>query len=87
MRQSEIKEWSLFLGGGDAQVARSELHRLVARLDEAFDIVNYVGRVLNGSPGGFVDESLSVSRATLTEAMQHLEASRDALGSGDPEAA
>ena len=87
MRQSEIKEWCLFLGGGDVEVTRVELHRLVTRLDEAFDIVNYVGRLLKGSPGGFADETLSVSRATVTEAIQHLESARQALGAGDPEAA
>lgn len=87
MRQSEIREWFLFLGANDAKDAAAELHRLITRLDEAYDIVNYVLKLLTGSPGGFADESLVVCRATLTEAIQHLEATRRRMGFGDPEAA
>lgn len=87
MRQAEIREWFLFLGATTGSEAADELQRLVTRLDEAYDIVNGVLKRVSGAPGGEVDETLLVSRSTLTEAVQLLDAARRRMGFGDPEAA
>lgn len=87
MRQAEIREWFLFLEAASGAEAADELQRLIIRLDEAYDIVNAVLRRVSGAPGGEVDETLLVSRTTLTEAVQLLDATRRRMGLGDPEAA
>lgn len=87
MREPEIREWCFFLGAKNTQEASAELHRLITRLDEALDIVNYVVKLLAGSPGGFAEETLVVSRGTLAEALENLADVWGCIASTGPEAA
>lgn len=84
---ASISEWCRFLGAHDTSEARAELHRLITRLDDAYDTVNYVLKLLNGAPGDEVDGVLYVTRSTLIEAMNFLTAARRRMEHGDPEAA
>ncbi|GGD12634.1 hypothetical protein [Nocardioides daphniae] len=84
---ASISEWCRFLGAQDTHEARAELHRLITRLDDAYDTVNYVLKLLNGAPGDEVDSILFITRSTLIEAMNSLTAARRRMENGDPEAA
>lgn len=83
-----IGDWFRFLGVQTTNEASAELHRLITRLDEAYDAVNYVLKLLNGAPGDDeVDGVLCVSRSTLIEAINSLSETRRRINLGGPEAA
>lgn len=86
-RHHELRDWYRFLGVATASDAAAELHRMICRLDEAYDIVNHVLKGLAGSPGGQVDDVLTVVRAGLSEAIDHLDETKRQMGYGDPDAA
>lgn len=84
---STVSEWFRFLGVRDTNEASAELHRMITRLDEAYDAVNYVIKLVNGAPGAELDGVLLVTRSTLVEAINLLTETRRRMTQGDPEAA
>ena len=73
MDKVKAREWHLFLGTRDSDGAASELMRLVQRLDDAFDIVNYVLLRVSGSPSADSEENLRVARMALNEGSGYFE--------------
>lgn len=86
-RHGEVRAWFHFLGVQTANDAAGELRRMVMRLDDAYDAVGYVLKLLAGSPGGAVEDVLRVTRTTLDEAMEMLDETVTQLRAGDPDAA
>lgn len=88
MATATVSDWFRFLGVQSAHDASAELHRLITRLDDAYDAVNYVLKLVNGAPGDDeVDGILHVSRSTLIEAISSLSETRRRINLGGPEAA
>ncbi len=73
MDQMQAREWHMFLGTRDSDSASAELTRLVQRLDDAFDSVNYVVRLITGSPSAAAEENLRVARTAINESTDHLQ--------------
>ena len=68
-----IHDWYRFLDARSDDEAVSELRRHIARLDHARDFVDEVYRRLAFSPGGEIDELVSISRLSLSEAAEMLQ--------------
>ena len=68
-----IHEWYRFLDAHSDDEAVSELRRHIARLEDAHQSVDQIFRRLAFSPGGDVDELLSIARLSLSEAAEMLE--------------
>ena len=68
-----IHEWYRFLDARSDDEAVSELRRHIGRLEEAHGVVDQAFRRLAFSPGGEVDELLSIARLSLSEAVEMLQ--------------
>lgn len=87
MRSADLRSWLLFTGSRDPADAASEVTRLVQRLDEATDEVNYVLRALSGCPAANTEELLRVVRTALAEGIDELQDVAATLRRTDPDAA
>lgn len=63
----KVREWHMFLGTREAEDAVGTLLRLSQRLDDAWEDVGHVLRVVAGSPSHHLEETLRVARTTLIE--------------------
>ncbi|WP_148573444.1 hypothetical protein [Nocardioides caldifontis] len=68
-----LHEWTRFLDAHSDDEAVSELYRHIARLNDAHEVVDQVFRRLAFSPGGEVDELVSIARLSLSEAAEMLQ--------------
>lgn len=84
---AKATEWLHFLGVRNVQDASAEISRMVERLDEAYDTVNYVLKAVNAAPESEVDDVLRVTRKTLHEAIEMLLQARRVIEYSDPDAA
>lgn len=73
MDARKAREWHMVLGTRDAESAAAELGRLVSRMDDAFDCLNYVLRLVAGSPDVDMEETLRVARTSTNEALEVLQ--------------
>jgi len=81
---SQAAEWRLFLGSPSRIDAGSELRRLVERLDDAHDGLDYVVRLVSGCPDAEVEDDLRFSRKAVTEVIHRLQMLVLELRLGDP---
>lgn len=84
---AKATEWLHFLGARTVQDACSEISRMVQRLDEAYDSINYVLKSVNAAPESEVDDVLRITRKTLHEAIEMLLQARRVIEYSDPDAA
>lgn len=87
MSAIQTREWHMFLGVRESDAASAEVTRLLHRVDDAFDAVNYVLRALSGCPDGELEDSLRICRKTLDESMAALQDAVKQLGRDDHDAA
>jgi hypothetical protein len=73
MDAARTREWHMFLGTREPADAAGTLARQVERLDEAHDVINYVVRLLAGSPDGDLEDELRMSRTVLNEGIRRLQ--------------
>lgn len=83
----KAREWFLFLGTRSGADAANEVRRLVDRLEDANDTVNYALRLLTGSPGEEIEEVLRVARRSISEGISELAQVVLEIRLGDPDAA
>lgn len=81
---TDAASWRLFLGAPSKSDAGSELRRMVERLDDAHDVLDYVIRLVSGCPDAEVEEDLRFSRKAVAEAMRRLQQLVFELRLGDP---
>ena len=81
------REWYLFLGTRSREDASSEVRRMIHRLDDASDAVNFTLRVLAGCPAEDVEEILRIARTSLDEAISQLNQAVYEIRLGDPDVA
>ena len=81
------REWHMFLGTRSREDASSEVRRMIHKLDDASDAVNYVVRLTAGSPSVDVEEVLRVARTSIDEAISQLNQAVYEIRLGDPDAA
>lgn len=86
-RASRINEWHMFLGTRDDDALAAELTRLVHRLDDAYDAINYVMRQVVGSPECEAEGCIHVARTSLTEGIEYLQDVLKDVRRHDPDAA
>ncbi|TIC86368.1 hypothetical protein [Nocardioides sp. GY 10127] len=72
-RAGAPREWLMFTGIRNSEDAAAELIRLVKRIDEAGDLVQYVLRNLAGCPSDDTEEMLRVARSAINEAIENLQ--------------
>jgi len=81
-----VRQWYLFLGTRSCEDASSEVRRMIHRLDDASDAVNYILRLVAGCPAQDVEETLRVARTSIDEAISHLNQAVYEIRLGDPAA-
>jgi len=85
-RYGTARQWYLFLGTRSGEDASSELRRMIHRLDDASDAVNYIVRLVAGCPAQDLEEILRVARTSIDEAISHLNQAVFEIRLGDPAA-
>jgi hypothetical protein len=86
-RVGSTREWYRFLDAHTADDAAGDLQKLIWRLDNIFANINYLAKLLAGSPGGEVEEALIVSRRCVDEAIGFLDDVITQMRRGDPDTA
>jgi len=81
---TDAASWRLFLGAPSRNDAAGELRRMVERLDDAHDVLDYVIRLTSGCPDSEVEEDLRFSRKAVSEAIHRLNQLVLELHLGDP---
>lgn len=87
MSAIRTREWHMFLGVREPDAASAEVTRLLHRVDDAFDALNYVLRALAGCPDGELEDSLRIGRKTLDESIAALQEAAAQLRRDDHDAA
>lgn len=67
-----VHAWYRFLGAVSAEEALSDLMALVKRLDDAYEVLNYVLGLLASAPDSDVAETLRISRTGVDECIDML---------------
>jgi hypothetical protein len=86
-RQGRIGEWCRFFGVRTPDEGAAELHKLVARLDDAYDQLNYLARLLAGCPSDDAEEGVRIARTSVDEATDLLGVALRQMRADDPDAA
>ena len=81
---TDAASWRLFLGASSRNEAGSDLRRMVERLDDAHDVLDYVIRLVSGCPDAEVEEDLRFSRRAVAEVIHRLQMLVLELRLGDP---
>lgn len=87
VRSADLRSWLAFTGIRDPEEAAGEISRLVQRLDDASDALNYVLRTVSGCPAEDTEELLRVARRAVAEAIDDLHDVAAALRRTGPDAA
>jgi hypothetical protein len=86
-RHGRVAEWYRFFGVRNPEEAAGELHRLVVRLDDTYDQLAYLTKILAGSPSADAEEDLRMARISVNEVINLLTNAMKQLRSEDPDAA
>jgi hypothetical protein len=81
---TDAASWRLFLGVPSKGDAGLELRRMVERLDDAHDVLDYVIRLVSGCPDSEVEEDLRFSRKAVADVTHRLQMLVLELRLGDP---
>jgi hypothetical protein len=69
---SSLGAWFRFLGATTSDQALGELVPLARRLDDAYDAINYVFKLLAAAPDNHMADTLEVGRSCVDEAVEIL---------------
>jgi hypothetical protein len=86
-RYGRVTEWYRFFGVRTPIEAASELHKLIARLDDTYHQLTYVAKLLAGSPNVDVEEEVRMARTSVDAAIEELTHAMKQMHSDDPDAA
>lgn len=79
-RHGRVAEWYRFFGVRSPEEAAGELHRLVVRLDDTYDQLAYVTKILAGSPSVDAEEELRMARTAVNEVISLLSSALQQAG-------
>lgn len=86
-RQGRISEWCRFFGVRTPDEAAAELQKLVARLDDAYDQLNYLARLFAGCPSDDAEEGVRIARTSIDESTDLVGDALRQMRAHDPDAA
>jgi hypothetical protein len=84
---AKLSEWYRFLGVQTADEASAELRKLVLRLDDTYDQLNYMVKLLGGSPDEDAEQAVRIARTSVNEAIDFLDTAIRQLRTDGPDAA
>lgn len=86
-RQGRLGEWYRFLGVKSPDDGASELLKLVTRLDDVYDQLNYLAQLLAGCPSNDAEEGVRIARTSVGEAIELVGTALQQMRTDDPDAA